>query len=386
MSEHSSAQSLAVEAPETRFTQLWSVRVPLLLDPWAPQVADAFADGVWTMRWRRVASFGPLAAFAIGLLFPLLWPWMRDVYSESLLFLILIVAASLFSGPLGVMLYAGYMLGDSVNGSPGYSSGGLGAIRQLGGMVITWMLLAIPVVIIPQLGRRMSDEITTRLPEESALRLPARVTLHGGAAGLLVFLWCQAMIVLIRPVFTWAGSQPTTEAVMQVQTRWGWIAACAVVAAVARLLLEHRTRRLAGPSIALLEQERWSNPAKRAVHWRRMPLVVRVGAAAIVVALVLAGTYSSVLDAIVVFAVIAALKAWRAGLFGSLPQWWTAAIVKVPILVRFILAPLIGFVLASALLRIFWRFGSLRPVMAGALLTLVIFHLFFPVTKRRTAA
>src|SRR5688500_1967197 len=114
MSQHPGAPDPLVE--------FWSVRAPGLLDPWAPPLADAFADGSWMAVWRRVAAFAPLAAFGIGVLFPLLWPGMRDVYTESLIFLLLIFAASILSGTAGAMLCLGYILGDLAGGPSGYYS------------------------------------------------------------------------------------------------------------------------------------------------------------------------------------------------------------------------------------------------------------------------
>src|SRR5260370_6591248 len=69
--------------------QFWSTELPTMLDPWAPQLADSFADDAWMAPWRNVAAFGPLAALGIGFLAPWLWPGINNIYSESLVFLML---------------------------------------------------------------------------------------------------------------------------------------------------------------------------------------------------------------------------------------------------------------------------------------------------------
>lgn len=92
--------------------RLWSVQVPGWLDPWAPQLADAFADGAWTAGWRALAAVAPLAGWALGFLFPLLWPGMKDIYSESLFFMAVVICGAILSGPVGVMLLLGYIVGD----------------------------------------------------------------------------------------------------------------------------------------------------------------------------------------------------------------------------------------------------------------------------------
>lgn len=361
---------------DRRLVQIWSVHLPVWIDPWAVRLADAFADGAWTARWRKVSAFAPPIAFGVGFLFPVLWPWMKDVYTESLLFLMIVVAGAILSGPVGVMLLLGYVLGDlaSVLFERGYGRG-----PRLAGHFVSYMLLALPAVILPQLGRRMSEQIASLWSTESELRHALRALLYALSSGLLAFLWCQAMIVLVRPVFTFARNSPTTEAVIQVQTRWGWVVAVAMLCAAARVLVEEVARRSsAGAWITELEQQRWADPARRGLFWRRTPLIVRVALSAMVVTLLLSGTYANLFDAFIVLVTIGVLKAWRSGLFGAFPPWWSKAATKIPVLVRFILAPLIGYALAHAVIAVFWRTGSLRPVMLGALLTLIIFHLLFP--------
>lgn len=367
----------AADTLDNRLIHLWTVRLPLWIDPLAARLADAFADGAWTARWRKLSAFAPPIAFGVGFLFPVLWPWMKDVYTESLLFLMIVVAGAILSGPVGVMLLLGYILGDAVSlvfERAGYYRG-----RRFAGHIVSYMLLALPTVIIPQLSRRMSEQIAALWPTESELRHALRALLYAISSGLLVFLWCQAMIVLVRPVFTFARGSPTTVAVIQVQTRWGWVVAVAALSAAARVLMEEVARRSsAGAWISQLEQQRWAEPARRGLFWQKTPLVVRVALSAIVVTLLLSGTYVNLFDAFIVLVTIGVLKAWRSGLFGAFPPWWSRAATKIPVLVRFILAPLIGYGLAHAVIALFWRTGSLRPVMLGALLTLVIFHLLFP--------
>lgn len=134
---------------DRRLVQIWSVHLPVWIDPWAVRLADAFADGAWTARWRKVSAFAPPIAFGVGFLFPVLWPWMKDVYTESLLFMMIVVAGAILSGPVGVMLLLGYVLGDlaSVLFERGYGRG-----PRLAGHFVSYMLLALPAVILPQLG------------------------------------------------------------------------------------------------------------------------------------------------------------------------------------------------------------------------------------------
>src|SRR5437870_8207509 len=44
---------------------------------------------------------------------------------------------------------------------------------------------------------------------------------------------------LFRSVFTWAGGEPTDEAVVPVQVHWPWIVAASAIAAIARVILRY---------------------------------------------------------------------------------------------------------------------------------------------------
>src|SRR5439155_22699867 len=81
------------------------------LAPWLPPPADALADGAWTAAWPGVAAVTPLVALALGFLAPLLLPGLLDVYTESLPFMLLLVAAAILSGPAGLGLLLGYAVG-----------------------------------------------------------------------------------------------------------------------------------------------------------------------------------------------------------------------------------------------------------------------------------
>lgn len=371
-------------ATEEKLEQLWSVRLPNMLDPWAPQLADAFADGAWTAACRGLGAFAPLAGLAVGFLVPFVYPGVRYVYSESLVFMVLVIASAILSGPGGAMLLFGYVVGDLLGGTLTRSYFGSSVeyfLRRGGSQLISYLLLAIPAVLVPLLARRIARQVPLdRLPSDPTIRLAARAGLYAAGCGALVYLWCQAMIVLIRPVFTWVNSQPTVEAIRYVQVWWDWLVTVGMLAAVARVMLEEviarRSPRMA--VVAELQRQRGMGNARRGELGRRLPVAVRIGIASLAVTLLLAGTYVSWADAVIVMVASVVLGVWHARLIIILPSGWTTVMHRVPALLRLVAAPLVGYVLANIVIGIFWRTESFRPVMLGALLTLVVFHLFFP--------
>ena len=112
--------------------------------------------------------------------------------------------------------------------------------------------------------------------------------------------------------------------------------------------------------------------------WRSLPLLVRIGLGALLLTVILAGTYAGWIDALIVLVVTGAVGAWRTGQLGKVPQGWANAVEKLPVALRIAFAALGGYSVSRVLLTLFWSTGSLRPVMLGALLTLVLSYALSP--------
>lgn len=367
-------------------TYFWSVTLPHWLDPWAPRFADAFADGAWTAAWRGMSAIAPLLAFAIGFLVPQVWPGMRTVYTESPLFMGLIIAGAILSGPIGVMMLLGHVIAMLVWGSTGVPLRARHQewldyfFRRWGSVLISYLLLAIPVIIVPRQGRWMAEEMPLPLKTSDTARVGVEAILYAVGCGVLIYLWCQAIPALIRPVFTWLKMAPRVEAISPIQQDWQWLVGAAITAALLRLLAE---RMVIGDSsrvtsIAGLQEQRWSNPERHDEFWRQIPTLIRVLITSVIVSLLLSGLYESWVDALLVAAVTAAFELWRAGIVVRFPEWWERAVVKVPALLRFVIALVLGYFLSQWVITRQWRGDTFRPVLWATVSTLLIFYFLFP--------
>ena len=361
-------------------SRFWSVELPARLDRLAPTLADRVADGAWTAAWPGVAGVAPLVALVVGLLAPRSWPGLDHVYSESLSFMLVVIAGAIFSGPVGVMLFLGFVVGDFFGGGAAasiYRGGLLIFFRQRGSQLIGYLLLAIPALVVPPLARRMARQVLLPLRPEALIW--ERAALYATGCGVLIYLWAQGMIVLIRPVFTWLNAPPTVPAIYQVQHRWSWLVGVAVLAAMARVVLEQAvSARLPRISVVMeLHRQRWA-VGHRGTIWQGLPTPLRIGMETGIIMLLLSGTYEGWLDALIVMVVGALLSAWRAGLTGWLPATWGEGMRKVPAMLRLAAAPFLGYQLATLVFARVWKGNSFKPVLFGALLTLVVFHVLFP--------
>lgn len=360
----------------------WSVALPRFLDPVAPALAAAIADGAWTAAWPALSLALPLVALAIGLGAPFVKGQMQYLFTESLLFLALAIGGAILSGPVGVMLLLGYAIGAPLARlSPSPLTGPLSgeAVTRYGASLLTAdLLLAFATVVLPFAARGLLPARPQARGSASALVPVLRVVLFPVACAALAYLWCQAAPALLRPAFTFLATQPTPEVVRPLQQHWPALVIVAAAAAIARLLFEAVARRSRGGFIARLEVERQRTAAPGGLA--ALPSLLRLAAVAGIAALLLAGMYETAWGAILVAAAVIVVARVRT----AMPGGWVRAVACMPALLRFAFATLAAYGLAYAVLAALWNQGSMRAALIATLLGWLPFALLFP--RRRARA
>ncbi|MEA2574003.1 MAG: hypothetical protein QOH93_1301, partial [Chloroflexia bacterium] len=292
------------QPPDERLEQILYLRAPAWLDDWFPHISNAMSDGAWTTAWRGVGAYAPVVGLAVGLLCRILFPQIFTVFSESLIFMMIVIAAALLSGTVGLGLLAGYIIEDLLLGNragvstdlfSGAGSGGplLGTVGMLGGKIVSYLLLSIPAVTIPLLVRHLAPSIKLSTITDPNTRTFALAGLHAAIAGVLVYLWAQSVIVLMRPLFTWVGGVPTFESINPVQDKWLFLVVAGALAAAGRVLMERRLMPTA-PRAAVattLQRQRFTGEGKGILE--KVPELARVVIPPVVISMLLAGTYES---------------------------------------------------------------------------------------------
>ncbi|MFZ1410830.1 MAG: hypothetical protein WAS07_05205 [Micropruina sp.] len=186
-----------------------------------------------------------------------------------------------------------------------------------------------------------------------------------GAASLTVgfaaWVWTNAAPLLIRPVFLWAGSNPTVAAVAPLQTYGGWLALVLALGAAGRVLLERRILTGYAANLSrvlhagLIQQSRTALPT--------LPGAV-LGAAAMT--LRLSGLIDNVLVGIAVLAFFIGLLLLR-GRLQERPTAVLRVLVRVPRAARLAVGLVLAYVASSAVLGFFWvRTQTFLPVLVAA--------------------
>jgi hypothetical protein len=355
------------------------VRLPRWFEPDMPLLADALADGAWTAAWQPVAAYAPLAALLLGLLPPLFGKSIPNVYADSLIFALFAVAGTILSGTVGVTLLVGYAFGACVITLFRFNPWSFAEMLTQGARLLVCVTaLAIPTLLVPRVARSFLPPMPQRIASWPGTKLALRAALYAGSCAVLVFAWRQGLPTMLRPLVTLNPQSADAQAVSPVSWQWLPIVLAAAVAAAARVVLEDLSSGSARADVvADLKARRWIGH-RRAGLLRRVPPPVRKGFSWAIAIVLFGGLCGSWLDFAVIAALVGSVFAFRGGLLGTLPPGWTAAISKLPILLRFCIALGAGYLLGYVILSLSWSSATLRSALASSLISLVLFTLLFP--------
>jgi hypothetical protein len=316
---------------------------------------DALPGGRWAVLGAVVLVTAAFSLARVGI---------RDLYTESIPFLILALAAGFLSRTTGMLLVATHVIFDLIRflvglGDP-FSAGSLQTPEQIVGRLITYWLLWVLVVIIPTLQRVSHYAATDWLARRNAATIVAAPA-SAAVAGGFVYLWSTAEPFLIRPAF--AGS-PTVEA-MEPQ-RTGWLIALAAVgiATVIGIVLQRRV--WTGADLIPL--------VRRTGAFDTGGLVMRLVAYAVTVVLLL-GLITSVLDVVLLGAALIGGELIVPGIRRAEPM--RSVLPRVPFLVRLALALGLTFLISHLWFNVFYEpfLGSeFFPIVVALAVSLVVFR------------
>ena len=361
----------------------------------APFLADAFEDGAWMGRWPGVAVGVPALAFVVGLLAPSQWPGiamqsLSGSYLSTMSFMVAATAFGILSGAAGATLLIGYVLGDLLLNphnpfndypmnyiayDPFWGQAALVVPRHVGRLLITYAVLALLVVRVPWIGRRLSDDVIARLPRARSARVFVRPALYAAALGLLTYLWSQAAVPLNRPLHTFLGNPSMLDLALPLQTSWQWLVGAAMLAGVVRALAqEWLSHKIQTKPAEISTQAGW---------WMALPRTARVALGSVATVFLLSGILDGWLDALVALVGAVAIQILFTDSSRILPRQVVSFVTGSPLALRFALAVGVGWWLLNVILPLITADNvSFRPVLIGALLVMAILAVLFPRSKR----
>lgn len=306
---------------------------------------------------------------AVAAVFSLARVGIRDLYTESIPFLILALAAGFLSRTTGMLMVAAHIAFDLIGTLTGigesFGAASLQSPLHVLGRLITYWLLWLLVVIIPTLQRVSHYAAIDWLARRNAATIVAAPASAAVAAGF-VYLWSTAQPFLIRPAF---GGFPTVEA-MEPQ-RTGWLIALAAFAIATAVAVGFQRRVWTGADLIPL--------VRRTGRFDAGGLVMRLVAYAVAVVLLL-GLITSVLDVVILAAALIGGELLVPVIGRTEPA--RSVLPRIPFLVRLALGLGATFLISHLLFNVFYEpfLGSeFFPIVVALAISLVVFRVLVEV-------
>lgn len=356
----------------------WNSTLPSFFNRWWPLYGQALGEGCYFAGRPGLSAFLPFLFLGGGFLMGAGHWGYQSVLTEFLFLMILVVSLSFFNTQWGALWWLGYLLGDfSLFRLPlvldAYQGILFGIVHIALPAVIYYLLLAFLVLHIPLLTRFLAQQTLKKRTSVTAVK----AILSSALAAGFVYFWNQAYPLLIRPIWTWYGGNPTVQAIEPIQKR-GWVLVlCALFASIAKILLEDRMRQ------RVWEQKKSSfSPGQTRM---KIPRAVWIFLKAVFTTFLLSGLLLRWWDVLFLFVVLSLLYSLRAGFFLKLPVRWIQWLEAIPLLVRLAVAIGISLLLANPIHHLLWNHSqnTFLPIIVTFSLSLLLVYFICPNEMQR---
>lgn len=366
---------------------IWWRRLPRFASRRSRVLSSAFADGGYLVAWPAVAAYGPLLALVLGAVLSYFRGPYEETFTFSMFGMALMFIISSFGAALGVYLTIGYGGADFLHYvySHAFQGSAVDIVLQAGSLLLSYLLLAMLLVFVPLVSQGLCRDTlrpVDRFLKGKSFRVPALLAFEfivfASVQAGLVYAWIQNVPTLIRPVYTWRGLQPPSEAMSPLQ-KSGWILVMlAVIFAFLRVVFEFQANADAiRNGLALgtgAQRAGLSTPRSSSRTWE---IIWRATFATIL----LAGLLSSWWEAPLVAVAIAGTLLVRDKITRR-QNMWTRLVLHVPLVARLAFASFVSFLLARQIIQLMWlQTSTFLPVTISALLSMLVFAFLVPQSK-----
>jgi hypothetical protein len=339
-------------------------------------LGTALGEGIYLSAWPRIAAFAPAGALVMGILAG----WWRfggeQVFTQSELIIAMALGLGLVAAQLGVVFTLGYALGDLLlwrhPGFPVYDF--TDRVHLFGGLLVVYAALAMLAAGVPLAVRALRAGAPLPFERGPDVRVVIDVLLGAVFSAGLIWLYVQALPMLIRPLFTWQGSVPSVESVSPAQQgTWMFVLVAAMVGGC-RVLAEYGACVLDPGGI---ERRAAALDALQPSFWEMLPVALRVPLTSMFATFLLGGLLSTWIEATLLLAGLLAINFARVLLPPRIPAW-PRTMERIPVVFRLPAALGLSYLVASWIVS--GRLGgqSFLPLIGGFLVGLLSVALWFP--------
>jgi hypothetical protein len=328
----------------------------------------ALTDGQYLAAWPGAALAAPVVALLAGAGIAAAQQEVTFTYSLVGLAIFAVLAGA--GAGLGWYAFVGYVVVDLASGNPlelYFRPDALTVLQSLGAALISYLLLAALLVLVPLTALGLREEVTRLLRIDSA---PVRHIVHTLLGGVLVWSWAQATAFLIRPVWSFHDRSPDVDAISTLQQDTWVLVLAGMIAFAGRGVAEES-------SITRLPSWIEVPPVDLSRRGLRPPVWVAVPLRAALLVVLMAGLLASFPQAVLLFVVLLVPLTVQA-LSGRLAAVeWVAN--RVPVVLRVAVAALAAYLIATVVVEPQVRAtSSFFPMLLSVTLSLVVAAVLLP--------
>ncbi len=358
----------------------WWRKVPLAVGKVSRTLSLALIEGLYIVAWPTLAAFAPLGILIFGFLAGWLRFGAEEVFTQSAIVLVSAITVGLISGHFGAMFVIGYSLADFIIYThPGslYNNFSTQVLMRIA-LLITYFALMILAVGIPFIVRLIRAQIPIS-PDAGDFRVLVDVVLGGLTSAGLVFLYFQAMPMLVRPLFIWQGSVPPVEAITPLQNLAWIFALIALIVAVLRILAEYAVASNAPKVVD--EYARAVEVARKPALGQHLSPFIKVIVQTSLSTLLLAGLLDTWISTVLLIVGLLLIGAGRM-ILAERVQLWSRTMERIPVLLRLLVALGLALLLSLFLLDNRLTGISFQPLVWALLISTFCMAIVFPEPAR----
>lgn len=366
---------------ETKLINFWWRDLPVAASRVSGFLSVILADGIYLTHWSKVAAYAPVVSLVLGLLIGWFHFAPGQTFTFSIGVMALLMTISSFGTGLGSYLLVGYAFGDFFL----FQHPKIGNIFQTFFVVqipllLSYALLSILLISIPLTSQGLRLQTVPRLKTLGTIGLVTEGLLQAVIQSTLVFVWTQAVPILIRPVYTWQGITPPVEAIQPLQYNGQMLALLAGILGAVRIFLEFKSS--SDSQVKERGEKLREVLLSRKMPNNSLPPVIGVFIKAICSTAMLSGMLSNWFEAIILGLSITGVMLLR----DSTPKklmGWANIVCRCPILLRLIAATWLSYFLASMIIELMWGGDSFISIVISTMVGIMIFALLMPNPKQK---
>jgi len=324
----------------------------------------AWIDGIYLTAWSPATTLVSISLFLIGLFEGAThWSLLSTAggvpsatihaadFSQMLPLLFVAAICGAFSSQFGLVLVAGFALGDFFFATSEFNRGARNLIFQLYVPQLLSYLVFFLLAVSPTLtSKLMVASLPYRLKNHRKLYNATSLLTACGVQGISVYAWTLATPMIVRTRWLWAGANPILAVVDYTGVLVPWLPLTAAVAVAVRAWLLVKAKRKL--SLSFEDFDRKHGVLALSDGPKHPQIAIRSIGLALLTTLLISGLFDNLFVACFIFVVILALFLTRDFLLARVPGWtqWSKIALKIPLVFRWAAAIVLAFVITRCIL------------------------------------